>query len=226
MRLNVNELTGIFLTVVTYGLGMRIKKKWNFAICNPLLIAIILGVATLGIFHISYESFMKSGQFINMLIGPATAVVGLSIYRQRHVLKEFMVPILIGSAVSSICSLGSAWFISNIFALERHVQLSILPKSITTAIALDISAQLGGTESITLMAVVTAGVLGPVINSFLIQLLHLKDPVAVGVAMGSTSHAAGTAKAMEIGKMEGAVSGVCIGTTAVFTSLLVSLLLT
>lgn len=212
-----NPLFGIFLTVVSFYIGSKTAKKVKSPIANPLLIAMVICVAVMKILHISYEDYMEGAQFISMFLVPATAVLGLSIYRQRNVLKEQFLPIVTGCFVGSLLSMGSTVLLCRMLALHGDLLYSLLPKSVTTAIALDISEQLGGLKSITMMAVIICGTGGAIIHPFVIKLLKLKDPVATGVAFGTASHAIGTAKALEMGEVEGAVSGVAMGVAGICT---------
>lgn len=212
-----NPLTGIFLTIIAFYIGSIIAHKIKTPLANPMLIAMIICVLVMRVLHISYEDYMEGGQFVSMFMVPATAMLGLSIYRQKKVLKDQFLPILAGCAVGCMLSMGSTVLLCRMLALHKEMLNSLLPKSVTTAIALDISSQLGGLRSITLMAVIVCGIVGAMIHPLLIKLLHLKDPVAIGVSFGTASHAVGTAKALEIGELEGAVSGVSMGIAGICT---------
>ena len=160
---------------------------------------------------------MEGAQFVSLFLVPVTAMLGLSIYRQKKVLKEQFFPIVIGCLVGSLLSMGSTVILCRMLLLNNEIMSSLLPKSVTTAIALDLSDQLGGLRSVTLMAVIICGIGGAIIHPVVIKLLRLKDPVAIGVAFGTASHAIGTAKALEIGEVEGAVSGVAMGVAGICT---------
>lgn len=216
-EIGANPLFGVFLTVVTFYIGDLVAKKVKSPIANPLLIAMVLCVAVLKFLHIPYEDYMQGGQFISLFLIPATAMIGLSIYRQRKVLKQQFFPIVIGCFAGSLISMGSTVLLCKLLVLRQDMLLSLLPKSVTTAIALDLSDQLGGLRSITMMAVIICGTGGAIIHPFIIKLLRLKDPVATGVAFGTASHAIGTAKALEMGEVEGAVSGVSMGIAGICT---------
>lgn len=218
-----NMLFGIALTILTYLCGVWINHRLKWAIANPLLIAIILSSLFLQLLNISYADYMEGGAFINMLVTPATAAIGLSIYRQIAVLKREAVPIIIGSLAGCICSIGTVYLTGTMLGLEPQLVTSMLPKSITTAIAMDVSAQMYGIREVTMLAVVMTGVLGSIIGSIVVRSLHFKDPVATGVAFGTTSHAVGTSKAMEIGDVEGSVSGVCIGVSGLLTAIILAI---
>lgn len=212
-----NPLFGIFLTVAAFYIGDRIAKKVKLPFANPLLIAMIICIAVMKFLNISYEDYMEGGQFISLFLVPATAMLGLSVYRKRKILKEQFFPIVIGCLVGSALSMGSTVILCRILTMNADMLNSLLPKSVTTAIALDISGQLGGLRSITMMAVIVCGIGGAIIHPFIIRLLRLKDPIATGVAFGTASHAIGTAKALEMGEVEGAVSGVAMGIAGICT---------
>lgn len=212
-----NPVFGIFLTIFSFYLAGGIAKKLKNPLANPLLLATIMCVVVLKLFHISYEDYMEGAQFVSLFLVPVTAMLGLSIYRQKKVLKEQFFPIVIGCLVGSLLSMGSTVVLCRMLLLNNEIMSSLLPKSVTTAIALDLSDQLGGLRSVTLMAVIICGIGGAIIHPVVIKLLRLKDPVAIGVAFGTASHAIGTAKALEIGEVEGAVSGVAMGVAGICT---------
>ncbi|MGN1168322.1 MAG: LrgB family protein [Lachnospiraceae bacterium] len=208
---------GIFLTVFSFYIAGGIAKKVKTPLANPLLIATIICVVVMKLLHISYEDYMEGAQFVSMFLVPVTAMLGLSIYRQRKILKEQFLPIVVGCLTGSLLSMGSTVILCRIFVLHNDIMYSLLPKSVTTAIALDISEQLGGLRSVTLMAVIICGIGGAIIHPMIIKMLKLKDKVAIGVAFGTASHAIGTSKALEIGEIEGAVSGVAMGVAGICT---------
>ena len=212
-----NPLFGVLLTVFSFYIGGQVSKKIKSPIANPLLIAMVICVLVMKVLHISYDDYMEGAQFISLFLVPATAILGLSIYRQREVLKEQFLPIVIGCLCGSLLSMGSTVILCKMLALHSEMLYSLIPKSVTTAIALDVSEQLGGLRSITMMAVIICGTGGAIIHPVIIRLLKLKDPVATGVAFGTASHAIGTSKALEIGEVEGAVSGVAMGVAGICT---------
>lgn len=215
-----NMMFGVCLTAFAYWAGKKINKRIPSPLTNPLVLSIILTWTILKAGKIPYESYMEGGQIYNMLIMPATAAVGLSVFRQAKVLKREFFPVLLGSLAACVCSMGSVWLLGNLLGLDRVMIVSLFPKSVTTAIALDVCGQLGGNQAVTMLAVVLSGALGSVFNTMLVKALRLKNPVAVGVAMGCTSHAIGTSRAVEMGEIQGAVSGVCIGTAGLLTAVI------
>lgn len=208
---------GIFLTIFSFYLAGGIAKKVKTPLANPLLLATIICIVVMKIFHVSYDDYMEGAQFVSMFLVPVTAMLGLSVYRQRKILKEQFLPIVVGCLTGSLLSMGSTVLLCRMLVLHDDIMYSLLPKSVTTAIALDISEQLGGLRSVTLMAVILCGIGGAIIHPLIIKLLKLHDQVAIGVAFGTASHAIGTSKALEIGEVEGAVSGVAMGVAGICT---------
>lgn len=215
-----NPLFGITLTILAYQAGVFLNRKLKSPFANPLLIAIVLVILTLQIFHIPYQSYKTGGDFITMFIGPATAVLGYSIYKQVTVLKRYFIPIFVGCFVGSLVSVGSVCGLCKLFSMENSILSSLIPKSVTTAIAMEISEQLGGIPAITVAVVVITGVLGAVLGPLLIKVFHIDHEVAQGVAFGTASHAVGTSKAIELGEIQGAMSGIAIGMAGIITVIL------
>ena len=219
-----NSMFGIALTILMYAFGVFLNRKLKSPLCNPLLIATVLIITFLQIFHIPLESYLKGGDFITMFIVPATTALAYSVYRQIDLLKKYWLPILVGCLAGSITSIVSITLLCKLFHVNEMLTASILPKSVTTPIAIEISAALGGTPSITVAAVVVTGISGAVLAPVFIKFLRLKNKVAIGVAIGTSSHAGGTSKAVEIGEAEGAMSSIAIGVSG-FLTVLISLFL-
>lgn len=215
-----NMMFGIVLSALSFRLGVFINQKTGWALANPLLLSIVFCTLFLNGLKIEHSSYMKGGGVLTMLILPSTAVIGLSLYRQIDILKTEVLPILVGSFVSCIVTVVSVPLISKAFGLDDQIIASLIPKSITTAIALDVSEKLGGIKALTMAAVIITGIVGSIINAFLVKILKMNNSVALGVAFGSACHATGTAKAMEYGELVGSVSGICIGVAGLFTSLI------
>ena len=208
---------GISLSVIAFWVGVRIQKKTGLVLCNPLLIAIVLVSAVLLVCRIPYASYNQGGAIINMFLAPATACLAVSIYTQINLLKENWLPILVGCTAGSITSMGSIYLMCRLFRLDEAVSASLIPKSVTTPIAVSISQNLGGIQAITVVAVILTGILGSILAPVLIKLFRVKDPVAAGLAIGACSHAVGTSRALELGETEGAMSGLAIGICGILT---------
>lgn len=210
---------GILLCIGAYAVGVWINQKVKSPIVNPLMIAIAIVITVLLVFRIPLEDFNRGGDFIAFFLVPATAALALSIYRQMWLLKRNFLPIIIGSAVGSLTSMGSVYGLCRLLGLDEALTQSLIPKSVTTPIAMDLSLQLGGESSITVAAVVVTGIVGAILAPAFIKLFRVNNPIAAGVAIGTSSHALGTTKALEIGEVEGAMSGIAIGISGILTVL-------
>lgn len=218
-ELTQSPFFGITLTVVTYWLGMKIQKKVNFVLCNGLIIAVLVLVGVLVVLDIPYEDYYQGGTVINMFMGPATACMAVTIYAKIDLLRKNWLPVLVGCLAGVVASVGSVLVMCRLFGLDTAMTASLLPKSVTTPIATAVSESHGGIVSITVAAVIFTGILGNLAAPYLIRLFRVKDPLAVGLGIGACSHAMGTAKALEMGETEGAMSGLAIGMCGIFTAL-------
>ena len=215
---------GIFLSIAAYALGCGLNRKFRTPLCNPLLIAIVLVVGVLLIFRIPYEAYNAGGEIISLFLAPATACLAVGIYAKLAVLKQYWLPILVGAVAGSASSMLSVYALCNLLGLDEQLTVSLIPKSVTTPIAVGIVESAGGLTPITVVAVIVTGILGAVLAPSMIRLFRISDPVAAGLAIGASSHAVGTSKAVELGEVEGAMSGLAIGVCGVVTVVL-SLLL-
>lgn len=209
---------GIVASVLAYWVGMKIQKRTGLVICNGLIIAAILIVAVLLIFDIPYEDYNVGGSVINLFLGPMTVCLAMSIYAKIELLKTRLLPILAGCIVGALTSIGSVWVLCRLLGLTEEMTMTLLPKSVTTPIASAIAADHGGVVSITVAVVIVTGMVGNLLAPTMIRLLRVKDPVAAGLGIGACSHAMGTAKAMELGETEGAMSGLAIGLCGIVTT--------
>lgn len=208
---------GVMLSLVAYGIGFELKRKFKLAIFNPLLIAIILVMVVLVSFHIDYDVYNEGAVYISYLLTPATVCLAVPLYEQFELLKKNWKALLIGILSGCIASMGSILAMTVIFSLSHEEYVSFLPKSITTAIGMGVSEELGGYVSITVAVIIITGVLGNMIGENILKLFRITNPIAKGVAIGTASHAIGTAKAMEIGEIEGAMSSLSIVVSGIIT---------
>lgn len=215
-----SPMFGIILCIFTYKIGIYINNKLKSPLANPLLISIILIILILRILQISLDSFKIGGDIISMFLGPATVSLALSVYRQLNILKKFFIPIVIGCFVGCITSIVSSYLLCKLFMLDNQLIFSMIPKSVTTPIAIEISSQLGGVVPVTIIVVLITGILGAIISPLLIKLFHIDNSIAIGVSIGTSSHAVGTSKAIQLGEIEGAMSGVAIGISGLITVIL------
>ena len=211
---------GIFLTVLAYWIGVKVQRKTGLVVCNNMLVSVCFVIAVLTVFRIPYESYYVGGSVINMLLGPATTCMAVSIYTKRELLKKNWLPVLVGCLAGAVTSIASILVMCRLFGLDQITTVSLLPKSVTTPIATAICEGQGGIVPITVAGVIVTGIGGNLLGPYLIKLFRIKDPLAAGLGLGSASHAIGTAKALEIGETEGAMSGLAIGICGIITALL------
>ncbi len=215
-----SPLFGIVLCIFSFEVGLWFNRKTHSPLANPLLIAIIICIGVLQAFSIPLESFQMGGKIISMFLAPATAALAISVYSQLEVLKKNFLPILAGTLTGSITSITSVIVLCRLFGLSDELTASLIPKSVTTPIAMEISKQQGGIVPITVAAVIITGIFGAILAPILIKIFHVKNPVEAGIAIGTCSHALGTSKALEIGEIEGAMSGIAIGVAGIITVIL------
>ena len=211
---------GVTLTILAYWAGCKIQKRTGLVICNGLVLAVMMIIAVLAVFDIPYAAYNAGGSLINLFLGPATVCLAVTIYAQIDLLKKNLLPILAGCAAGAVTSVLSIWGLCRLFGLDRTLTVSLLPKSVTTPIAMAVSETLGGIVPVTVAAVILTGILGAMIAPLLIKIFHVTDPIAQGVAIGTCSHAIGTTKAMELGELQGAMSSIAIGVAGLMTVLI------
>lgn len=219
-----NLLFGIIISLLAFETGLFIYKKTKFPLCNPLLISITLVIGFLLLFDIDVEVYNKSAQFINMFLGPATVVLAVPLYKQLSLLKKHLLPILVGIFIGSTFGIISVILLSNLFNLDEILKISLLSKSVTTPIGVEITNQLGGIASVTVLSIVITGIIGAVIGPLLCKIFKINNEVAVGIAIGTSSHALGTSKALELGETQGAMSSLSIGIAGIMTVFLAPLI--
>jgi predicted murein hydrolase (TIGR00659 family) len=210
---------GISLCIFAYQIGIYINKKVGSPLANPMLIAISIIIGFLKIFNIPYDNFNQGGKIITLLLVPATACLGVSIYKQFELLKKNIIPIILGCTVGSLSSVGTVYALCKLFKLDEKLTASLIPKSVTTPIAIGITQQHGGIVPITVVAVLITGLVGAIFAPYMIRFFRIKNSVAAGIAIGTSSHALGTSKAIEIGEVEGAMSSLAIGISGIITVL-------
>ena len=212
---------GLALTCCAWCVGVWVQKKTGHPLCNPLVIATALIILFLTAFRIPYENYALGGDLMSMMLGPVTAVLALNIYNQRRLLGRYFLPVLAGCLAGTLTSMGLVLLLCRLLAVESSISASLLPKSVTTAIAIAISESRGGIPGITAAAVIIAGAVGAMFAPLMARIFRVADPVAEGVAIGAASHALGTAKALEIGPLQGAMSSISLCLCGIMTSILV-----
>ena len=219
-----SPLFGILLTIVAFEIGVLISRKFKYSFLNPLLIGNVLIVGFLLITGVSLDSYNVGGDYISVMLSPATVVLAVPLYRQIQKLRQFWMPILVGIFAGSLTSIGCVIFFSKILGLSSTLMLSILPKSVTIPMGSVISAQIGGIPSVTIIAITVTGITGAVAAPAVCRFCHIKHKVAQGIAIGTASHALGTTRAMEMGEVQGAMSSLSIGIAGLFTAVVAPVL--
>jgi predicted murein hydrolase (TIGR00659 family) len=219
-----SPLFGILLSLVAFEIGVTISKKFKYSFLNPLLIANILIVGFLLTTGISLESYNVGGDYISVMLSPATVVLAVPLYRQISKLKQFWKPILAGIFAGSLTSLACVIVASKLIGLSDTLMLSLLPKSITIPMGSVVSAQIGGIPPVTIIAITITGITGAVAAPAVCRFCKIKNKVAQGIAIGTASHALGTTRAMEMGEVQGAMSSLSIGVAGLFTAIVAPIL--
>ena len=218
-------LFAVFLTIGTYQFGLWCHSKGKSALLNPILISVALTIGILLLLGIPNEDYQAGVSRISWLLTPATVCLALPLYQQMQVLKKSLRAILIGIAAGTVTSLVFIFVMCRVFALDDAITISLLPKSITTAMGLVLSANSGGIEALTAVAIMITGNLGNIAGVMLCKLFRITDPIAQGVAFGTSSHVVGTSRATELGSLQGAVSSLSLAVAGVLTAVLFPLIL-
>lgn len=208
---------GVLISLTAYAIGLFLKKRTGWALMNPLLVSIILVVATLLATGVSYERYKQSSDLISYLLTPATVCLAVPLYQQVELLKRNLRAVMLGISAGVLASLCSVLLLAILFGFSHETYITFLPKSITTAIGIGVAEELGGNVSIAVVAIIITGVLGNIFAEKFLQLLRIHEPIARGIAIGCSSHALGTARAMEMGTIEGAMSSLSIVVCGVLT---------
>jgi predicted murein hydrolase (TIGR00659 family) len=220
-----NPAFGIALSILCYQIGTFIFTRTRVSFFNPLLISIILIIIILEVFRIPYDTYAKGGNIINFLLAPVTVALALPMYQHWKQVRIYILPIIIGISSGCLLSIGGVILIGKYLGLNTSLINSLAPKSITTPMGIALSEAMGGNPSITVAAIVFTGILGAVIAPFVMKVFRIKSKVAKGIGIGTAAHAVGTSKAMEMGKLEGAMSSAAIGIAGVITVLLAPFLI-
>lgn len=211
---------GALVSLAGYELGLILKKKFKLAIFNPLLIGSVSVIAVLLLLDLDYESYNEGGKYLSYLLTPATVSLAVPLYEQLGLLKKNLKAVAAGILSGVIASVVGVFALCKLFGMNHQQYVTLLPKSITTAIGMGVSEELGGIVIITVAVIVITGVLGNVIADLVYKVFGIEEPVAKGLALGTASHAIGTAKAMELGMTEGAMSSLAIAVAGLLTAVL------
>lgn len=208
---------GVAVSIAAYEDGSLLKKKYHSALFNPLLLSVAATIVLLILFRIDYDTYYEGAKYLSYLLTPATVCLAVPMYEQLELLKKNLKAVMVGIISGVLMSLGCILVMAIVFGLNHETYVTLLPKSITTAIGMGVSEELGGYVTITVATIVITGVLGNIIGEGLCKLFHIEEPIAKGVALGTASHAIGTARAMEMGEIEGAMASLSIAVAGLLT---------
>lgn len=185
---------GMAISLFAYEIGLLVKRKLKKAIFNPLLIAVVVVILFLVIFHVDYETYNSGAKYISYLLTPATVCLAVPLYQQLHLLKKNAKAVILGISGGVITSLTCVFLLSKLFHLNHEQYVTMLPKSITTAIGMGAAEEMGGIVTITVSAIIITGIIGNVMAELICKMFRITDPVAKGIAIGTSAHAVGTEK--------------------------------
>lgn len=213
---------GAAISLIAYEIGLLLKKKFKLAIFNPLLIAILCVMGILTLLDVEYDTYNEGAKYISYLLTPATVCLAIPLYRQLDLLRKNIKAVIAGILSGVLASMVSVFLFAKLFGLSHEEYVTLLPKSITTAIGMGVSEELGGIVTITVAVIIITGVLGNMIAEVVYKAAKIEEPIAKGLALGTSAHAIGTAKAMELGEVEGAMSSLAIAVAGLVTVVLAS----
>lgn len=208
---------GVTVSLLAYIIGALLKKKFKLAIFNPLLISIVLTIIMLVIADIDYDVYAQGADYLSWFLTPATVCLAIPLYEQWDLLKHNVKAVMLGITAGVLASLTTVLVLSLIMHLSHEEYVTLLPKSITTAIGMGVSEELGGYVTITVAVIIVTGVIGNIFGELICKIFRITEPISKGIAFGSASHAIGTAKAMELGDVEGAMSSLSIAVSGILT---------
>lgn len=208
---------GVVISLVSYAIGSAIEKRWKNPLLNPLILAIAMVILFLTVFHVDVENYDQSAKYLSYLLTPATVSLAIPLYRNMKILKKNLSAILLGVTAGVLTSLGSVLVLAVLFKLSHTEYVTLLPKSITTAIGIGVAEEIGGNVNITVAIIILTGALGNMMAETVCKVCRIRHPISKGIAIGSASHALGTAKALEMGEVEGAMSSLAIMVSGLLT---------
>lgn len=211
---------GVFISVFAYWIGMLIRKKFNHPLLNPMLIAVVLVMGFLLVTGTSYEAYNQSAKYLSYLITPTTVSLAIPLYRRLNILKKNPTAIILSLASGVVSSLLSVYLLCLLFGCNYEIFATLMPKSITTAIGIDLSTELGGNASLTAVAICITGLTGTIFADSILKLFKITHPVAMGLTIGCSAHALGTTHAIELGEIQGAMSSLAIVISGLLTVVL------
>lgn len=216
---------GISLTIMSYVIGRFVYQRIYTPLLLPISVASIIIVTVLLLGNISYDTYMIGGKYIHTFLGPAVVALAYPLYQHRDLLKQLALPILLGNFVGSLVGIFSGLWLAKLVKLEDELLYSLIPKSVTTPVAMEISESIGGISSLAAVLVIIAGLTGALLGPFMFRIFHIQNEIGQGTAFGAASHGIGTATAFEKGQLQGSISTISMIISAVFTSILTPLMI-
>lgn len=214
---------GFVVSIFAYLFGIWLKKKLGWAVLNPLLVSVVIVIGCLLVFRIDYDTYNYSAKYISYLLTPSTVCLAIPLYKQLELLKKNLAAVGVAILSGVLASAGSIFVLCLAFRLGHLHYVTMLPKSITTAIGMGVSEEAGGMVTITVVCIIITGIFGNIIAENLFKLTGISHPIARGLALGTSAHAIGTAKALEMGDVEGAMSSLAIAVAGLMTVVMVPL---
>jgi predicted murein hydrolase (TIGR00659 family) len=212
-----SSYAGVAISLVTYMVGVQLKKKFKIGIFNPLLISIAVTIIILLATKVEFDTYKQGAKYLSWFLTPATVCLAIPLYEQLEILKKHWKAVIAGIVSGVITNMVTVLILALLFKLNHQEYTTLLPKSITTAIGMGVSEELGGYVTITVAVIVITGVIGNMLAEFLCKIFRIEEPMAKGLAIGTSAHAMGTAKAMEMGEVEGAMSSLSIAVAGILT---------
>ncbi len=211
---------GAGITLLFYEVGLVLKGRFRLAILNPILIGAVCIIVVLKVLGLDYASYNAGAKYLSYLLTPATVALAVPLYEQLALLRRNLAAVAASILSGTISAMVGVLALSRLFSLDHRLYVSFLPKSITTAIGMGVSEELGGVVSLTVGVIILTGILGNVVGEYFLNLFHIRHPIARGLAFGTASHAIGTVRALELGEVEGAMSSLSIAVTGLLTVVL------
>ena len=218
--LESSAVWGVLLTLAAFGLGVLINKRTGQAIFNPLLLGTAFVIVVLSVLNIPYDTYAASASPVSYLLLPATVSLAVPLYEKWDLLCKNLVAIVAGVLAGVMASLFSVLALALLLDLNHEQYITLLPKSVTTAISMDVSRELGGIATLTGAIVILTGIVGALAAETVCKVFRITNPIAKGIGIGTASHAVGTSKALEIGEVEGAMSGLSVAVAGIMTAVL------
>lgn len=218
--LKTSMFAGVTVSLLAYYLGTLLKKKFKLGILNPLLVSIAFTILILVCADVDYEIYSQGATYLSWFLTPATVCLAIPLYEQWELLKKNYKAVILGIIAGVLTSLGTVYVLAKLMGLSHEEYVTLLPKSITTAIGMGVSEELGGYVTITVAVIVVTGVIGNILGEFICKIFRITEPISKGLALGTSAHAIGTVKAMELGEIEGAMSSLSIAVAGILTVIL------